>query len=350
MIAVQPFNIGVIDTHRCFYLLKNISNIDELQLIHETPGGFVEVDFVDVFKMNNNSIVVAWKKPLELAPMHNLLAISGSTVEVVNTATLERVIDIYDRPVDAQVGTFIFVNSDMLLDPNIDWRCDNGKFGPAPFQSVGRVIEQLSDISVYEPVLSVNGVGHLIYIEGVAKQGLANDFLSTGTMPTVGRTLWETLKLVREWAIVNQPPFNNQEAVSHKANLFIKNLGFTEQELSVIDNQIPMQISNYLMGDTNARQRPSGILPITDDIKNMLFKRMSSGILSALEYLSPGMWNIEELLSAEKIKLAADLQRLENMQLIPGAESPYNQSVWAMRQRFFDNKQLIIDKVENNAL
>jgi hypothetical protein len=277
--------------------------------------------------------------------MHNLVAVHGQTTENINLVPLERVIDIYDRPVDAQTGTFIFTNSDMILAPSQDWRCDNGKFGPKPFQDV-KIIDQLSEILVYEPVLSANGVGHLIYIEGVAKQDVANQELSHGEMPTTGRTLWETLKLIREWAIVNQEPFNNTEAVAHKAKTFIDELKLTETEQDVIDQQIPMQIANYLMGNTNARQRPDGVLPITDDVKHLLFSRLASCSVSALEYLNPGMWDLEELLSKEQEQLVIDEQIFEMLKQTFEADRP----VIAIQHRVFANKRLILDKVSNNAL
>jgi hypothetical protein len=345
MIAVQPFNLEVIKTYKCFYLLRHISNATELQIIHNTPAGYIDTNVVDAFSMPNGKILIAWKFPLNVVSMHNLSAIHKTTVENINFLPLERVIDIYDRPVDAQTGTFIFTNSDMILAPNHDWRCDNGKFGPKPFQDV-KIIDQLSEILVYEPVLSVNGAGHLIYIEGVSKQDVANHHLSQGEMPTTGRTLWETLKLIREWAIVNQEPFNNTEAVAHKAHQFIQALKLTEQELAVIDQQIPMQIASYLMGDTNARQRPDGVLPITDDVKDLLFSRLASCSVSALEYMNPGMWDLRELLHAEQEQLLIDEQVFEVMK----RNFEPNRPVIAIQHRVFANKRLILDKVAAGQL
>ena len=342
MIAVQPFNVEVIKTHKCFYLLRHISNATELQIVHNTPAGHIDTNVADAFSMPNDKILIAWKNPLSVSPMHNLTAINGSSTENINLISLERVIDIYDRPVNAQTGTFIFTNSDMIIAPNLDWRCDNGKFGPKPFQDV-KIIDQLSEVLVYEPVLSINGAGHLIYIEGVAKQDIANYHLSQGEMPTTGRTLWETLKLIREWAIVNQEPFNNTEAVAYKAKTFIDELKLTETEKTVIDQQIPMQIANYLMGNTNARQRPDGVLPITDDVKQLLFSRLASCSVSALEYMNPGMWDLQELLELENDELLQDI-RLFYMNHQYGTPYHGNQT------RMLNNKKLILDKVDSSSL
>lgn len=345
MITVQPFSIEVIKTHKCFYLLRYITNATELQILHNTPAGHVPTDVADAFSMPNGVIIVAWKAPLNIAPMHNLVAVYGQTTENINLMPLERVIDIYDRPVDAQTGTFTFTNSDMILAPNLDWRCDNGKFGPRSFHPT-TIIDSLPQIVMYEPMLSVNGVGHVIYIEGIGKETLADHHLNNDEYPVTGRTFWETLKLIREWAIVNLPPFNNTDAVSLKARLFLKELQLTDAELAVIDSQIPMQIANYLSGSTNARQRPGGVLPITDDVKNIMFSRLASGSVSALEYMNPGMWNIEELVHVERTQLDTDRILFEMLKQTMEPDRP----VIAIQHRFFDNKQLILDKVQNNSL
>jgi hypothetical protein len=345
MITVQPFTLEVIKTHKCFYLLRHITDATELQILHNTPAGHIETDVADAFSMPNGAIIIAWKHPFLYSTMHNVVAISEQTVENINLTALERVIDIYDRPVDAQLGVFTFTNSDMILAPNLDWRCDNGKFGPRSFHPV-TIIDDLPQIVIYEPVLSINGVGHIIYIEGVGKQTLANHHINEDSHPVTGRTLWEALKLIREWAIVNKEPFNNTEPVAHKASQFINELQLSDTELAVIDQQIPMQIANYLTGSTNARQRPDGVLPITDDVKNLLFSRLASGSVAALEYLNPGMWNLEELLVAEKEQLLVDISILFTS-TPPGMDQS---SPTLINTRYLNNKKLILDRISANQL
>lgn len=345
MITIQPFSLEVIKTHKCFYLLKNISNAQQIELLHNTPAGHIETDVADAFSMPNDRIIVAWKHHLNMTAMHNLVAVADGKAENVNLTPLERVIDIYDRPVDAQTGTFTFTNSDMILAPNLDWRCDNGKFGPRSFHPI-TIIDNLPQIVMYEPILSVNGVGHVIYIEGIGKQTLADHHLNNDEYPVTGRTLWETLKLIREWAIVNLPPFNNTDATSLKARLFLKELQLTDAELAVIDSQIPMQIANYLTGSTNARQRPNGVLPITDGVKDLLFRRLASGSVAALEYLNPGMWNLEELVIKEQEQLVIDEQIFEMLKQTFEPDRP----VIAIQHRFFNNKRAILDKVATGQL
>lgn len=353
MITIKPFDINVVKTHKGFFRLGAVDNETEIQILHNTPAGYIETDIADAFRMSDGVVVVAWKAHMPVTPMHNLVAVVGSKTKVINLTPLERIIDIYDNPVDAQFGTFIFTNSDMILAPKLDWRCDSGQFGPFPFSNQDNVldgedgvIEGPSKMVVYEPIISVNGCGHIIYIEGEGKQDLANLYLNNAEVPVTTRTLWESLKLVREWAIVNQEPFNNAEAVSLKARLFMDELGFSSHELSTIDSQVHMQVANYLLGNTNARNRPDGVFSITNDVKHILFNRLASGSVSALEYLNPGMWNLQELLQAEKEQIVIDRFLFENIK----KDMDPNKPAIAIQNRFFANKQLILDKIENNAL
>jgi len=346
MINVQEFNLDVIKEYKCFYLLKNISNISEIEILHNTPSGYVEKDTCSAFYMPNGRIIIAWKDPLHFAPMHNFIARNGSVDEVINSAVLERIIDIYNKPVNSSSGMFIFSNSEPVVDSNTEWRCDSTRFGPSRFPDALRVDVQLSDIVVYEPIFSINGVGHIIYIESKSHQSIAQGYMSNGSIPTSGRTIWEVLKLINEWSIVNQEPFNNNEDIAKKAYNFIKGLKLSEEELEIINSQVPMQISNYILGNQNARQRPENILEINESIKKIVFSRVASCSLSALEYMNPGMWNIEELLSYEINQLDIDKKKLEIF------KQKNNVSALAVstQNNIFLKKQEIFNKISNNEL
>lgn len=344
MISVQPYTDEVINNYRGFFLLRSIEDVSEIKIVHHTPAGYIETDVADAFLMPNKKVLIAWRPPLHLSPMHNLVAISGQTTEIINLFPLERAIDIYDRPVDAQAGVFTFTSSDMIIAPNLDWRCDNGKFGPRSFLPI-TIIDELPQIVMYEPILSINGVGHLIYMEGVGKQTLADEHLNNDLFPVTGRTLWEALKLIREWSIVKAPPFNNTDSAALKAFQFMDQLKFTEQELLSIDSQVPMQIANYLTGNLEARKRPANILPLNNEVKNMVFRRLASSSISALEYLNSGMVDLNEVLLTEKQTLDRDVAMFsaskngnEHMPFVP------------MYERFLLNKQTILDKVAAGQL
>lgn len=340
---VQEFNLNILKTNQCFYLLQNISNVNEIEILHNTPSGLVDFDYISLFSMPNGKIIAAWQNSLYLAPYYNLVARSGSITEIIPTSTVERVIELYDRQTTSNLGVFSFANSVVVLEPNIDWRCDSGKFGPSAFQQNMRLVENLSDIVIYEPIFSVNGSAHIVYLQTKTNGHLADENLNNAEKPLIGRSFWECLKVVREWSIVNAEPFNNSETIADKAGQFMAQLNFSEQELSHIDSQVPMQIAKYLMGDENARQRPLDLLEINTDIRNLLFRRLASGTVSLLETLNPGMWNIEELIETENSLVDERIVNFNKMV----QERDFPQIAIEMQNKVFNNTKEILRQISN---
>lgn len=340
---VEQFNLDVLKKYQCFYLLQNISNVSEVEILHNTPSGLIEFDYMSLFSMPNGRVIAAWQNSIHLTPYYNLVARSGSTTEIIPTSTIERVVELYDRQTTSDAGVFSFANSVVVLEPNIDWRCDSGKFGPSAFQQNMRLVENLSDIVIYEPIFSVNGSAHIVYLQTKTNGHLANENLNNAEKPVIGRSFWECLKVVREWSIVNAEPFNNKEEIAEKAGQFMTQLNFSEQELSHIDTQVPMQIAKYIMGDENARQRPLDLLEINTDIRNLLFRRLASGTVSLLETLNPGMWNIEELLEVEN---SISEERIINFNKA-AEEKGFQQTFIDLQSKIFNNTKEILRQISN---
>lgn len=343
MKQVQEFTIEVVSDYECFYLLKNITDSDSIGIFHNTPSGEIPIDTLMPFLMPNGKILLAWNDLLPTSSMHNFIARSNDVSEIVNLSPLEKIIDIYDRPADSADGVFSFSNSKEIIAPGTDWRCDNGIYGPRPFNQNMMIINQLSDIEIFETVLSINGVSHISYLQVKNKTNLADEYFQNGEIPNVGRTFWEILKIIREWAIVNEEPFNNNEEISVKAKKMIDALNLSQEELGFIDEQTPMQVANYISGNLNARQRPEGISDINDNIKRILFSRMASGTVSALEYLNPGIWDLQQLVEIEKNKMLNDVAYFLKA-------VPYGIPAHTNRSRLLTNKNTIITKIENNTL
>lgn len=343
MKQVQEFTIEVVSNYECFYLLKNITDSDSIGIFHNTPSGEIPIDTLMPFLMPNGKILLAWNDLLPTSSMHNFIARSNDVSEIVNLSPLEKIIDIYDRPADSSDGVFSFSNSKEIIAPGTDWRCDNGIYGPRPFNQNMMIISQLSDIEIFETVISINGISHISYLQVKNKTNRSNEYFQNGEIPNAGRTFWEILKIIREWAIVNEEPFNNNEEISIKAKKMIDGLNLSQEELGCIDEQTPMQVANYVSGSLNARQRPEGISDINDNIKRILFSRMASGTVSALEYLNPGIWDLQQLVEIEKNKMLNDIAYFLKA-------VPYGIPAHTNRSRLLTNKNTIITKIENNTL
>jgi hypothetical protein len=366
MIQVQPFNVDVLSTHKCFFLLSHLpKNSSEIDVWIQTPIGYESVDFVDVFSMKDGSLLAAWKHPLQKLGLQNLVAFANGVTQVLNLYPIERIIDLYDRPVDSSSGTFNFTQS-RIID-GADWRCDNGYYGAGPFagELTKPVISSLDEIIAYESFMSVAGVGHIIYMESSGKQELAVEKLNNSVIPITGRTLQEVLRLIYEWSVLANEPFNSTDDAAVVAKKYVEEMKFTDEEIEVLKNLPPMQISNFISGSTEARVRPSNIPPLSSDVAEILFKRMASSALSFIVSRNPEIWDIDEVMNRELTELEEGIKKFRDYYGVPDyveitdtsrvidfaeIQAPKQLSYVHNQLRNFNNKKLILKKVSDNAL
>ena len=318
MITVKPFSIEILSEYKAFFLLDQLpKGADSVDVWVKTPVGKESVDFVDVFQMKDGSLLAAWKHPYQKLPLHNLEVFCNGNVQILNLYTVERIIDIYDRPVDADMGTFIFCPSTII--PSGDWRCDQSMYGPKKFdnETVSRVIENAGQIVYYESFLNVNGVGHVMYLESSGKSELANEKLNNSVVPATGRTLQECLRLIYEWSVLAQEPFNSKEEAPLCSYDFVKSLKLSDQELATIESLTPMQVSKFISGSNTARLRDMDINPLSEDVANIVFKRMAASSLSFIVSLNPGIWELGEVIQEEHKQLASGIERFRDYYQLP---------------------------------
>lgn len=370
MIEVKPFTTDVLSTHKMFYVLDMIpKNAENADVWIQTPVGLESVDFVDLYSIHDGTIVAAWKHPLQKLSLHNLTVFCDGITQTLNLYPIERIIDIYDRPVDAEFGTFILAKSRPIGGG--DWRCDKGMYGPGPFEqeNVERVITDISQVVVYEPFLSINGIAHLIYLESNSKSALANEKLNNSFAPLTGRTIQETLRLIYEWSVLCDEPFNSSEEIALTAKSFLGGLRLSPQEMAALRALPPMQVANYILGSDSARVRPNNIPSLSSEVKNIVFKRMASSSFSAVLKIH-GIENTYGSIEIEKAELLNGISRFREYYNIPAeisindemdimnhcAQSVVNgeiveQQAYVFNQlRLFKHKQLILDKVDNNEI
>lgn len=367
MITVKPFTLEVLSTHKGFFLLDKLpKHATEVDVWVQTPTGNESVDFVDVFKMNDGSLLAAWKHPFEKLPLHNLQVFCAGEVQVLNLYTVERIIEIYDRPTNAEFGTFVFCPSKLI--PDGDWRCDKGIYGPRPFpkETMGNAIDEVGQIVFYEPFLNVNSVGHIIYLESSVKSELAIEKLNNSVVPVTGRTLQECLRLVYEWSVLAKDPFNSDEEAATCALKFVESLGFTQTELNTIENLTPMQVSKFVNGSETARLRDMDILPLSKEVKDIVFSRMAASTLSFIVSLNPAIYDISEIIEEEMKQLDLGIERFNEFYAIPEGwsfdnpdryvehcELYFNPTIGAYvrnQVRLFNNKTELLKQTLNGLL
>jgi hypothetical protein len=341
MIQTQPFTTDILSTHRGFFILDKLpKNATEVDVWIQTPTGNESVDFIDVFVLQNGTLLAAWVHPFLKLPLHNLTVFCDGAVQVLNLCPIERIIDIYDRPLDASLGTFSFAKS-IPIDGG-DWRCHRGMYGPWQFTDDNHqiVIDEVTQIVIYESLLNLNNAGYLVYVEATGKTQLANEKVNNSIAPVTGRTLQETMRLIYEWSVLAEDPFNSTDDAAVAAKTFLDFLGFTTEERTALASLPPMQISNYLAGSETARVRPSNIPALDNAIKTMVFKRMASSSLSALFKIHSieDTYGLKEL---EQTELDAGIQRFEDYYSEP--VSAANKPFYDNQVRFFRNKQTVLN-------
>lgn len=315
----------LISTYKCFYLLNQLKPAVKYSTYVVTPEGKVTINFVDVVNVDG-VLLACWKEPFEVLPYQNVIVSDGTNEQTVNLTYIERVIDTYDRPPSADIGTFVFMNS--IPIPSNGWRCDQGKYGGMFFNVPDIPFTEAAEIKHYDVLLPYNGVAQIVYSEGKVRQNLSDYLVDSDEVPATTRTLAELLRLIYEWSEVHKEPFNNDDLISHKAHLFIELMNLSDSEKSLFETQTPMQVSNYLMGNNDARKRPSNTSPTTDGFMKVLFKRMSCSSLSALAQLHGLPWDTEELVALEKQTLSSGIERFKNFYEVDTSVDILNDGNW----------------------
>lgn len=371
MITVRPFTMSVLDKAKQFFALRTIAS-DTLEIVRRTPAGDDPFTDADVWRMDNGQLVVSFNHPFYYVRNLVLIAKSEGVEEIINLEHFERIIEFYDRSPDvntSEVGVFVFCKSEPIYDPALEWRCDNTLYGARAYDTPSvknpQLVSSVDDIIMYEPVLTVPALGHLIYIHFHNDEVLRRDFVDNAELPMSAYTLSEMFKVLHEWATVADAPFNNTDPISSDARGFLDAIGFDE---SLIEGQVDMQIASYLKGKTNARLRPTGVLPASPELLHFVRQRMSFSSLSALSLVHPGLADTAQVLKEEQRQLyigihkfrefykigleipLTDVDRIVEqaikIKVLEGVHAPYVYN----QLRMFRNKREVLDRVADARL
>ena len=299
---MKPFTLEVIKDYKLFYILKKLNgNAPRIVLSHQQSHTNAVVTGYETFRMADNSVLVAFDNQFMRASDYNYVASDGRTEEIVPVQSFERISKHYKLgPEIHTTGSFVFTDSTINRLAVQDWRCDNQKFGPKTFAAVSEegplLTTGIENIDVYEPILSVVGAGHIVYIKQKVRTENADEILNNSYMPFACYTLAEAVKLTLEWAAMNNETFANYEEIAIKARKFVEHLELSE--LSVA-NQPDMQVFEFLKGNPNARQRPDGVQSMSDELDTFIKNNISYSTFSKLLALHPTAWNFNEALTYE---------------------------------------------------
>ena len=69
MIKTQPFSTGILSIYRGFFVLDKLPKFaTEIDVWIQTPSGNESVDFVDVFVLQDGTLLAAWVHPFQKLP------------------------------------------------------------------------------------------------------------------------------------------------------------------------------------------------------------------------------------------------------------------------------------------
>lgn len=310
---IEPFSLDVVNKYNMFFMLQKLNATSTIDLYYQEVNNNVPFEDCALFEMTNGQVLVAFPEYFTHISKHNLIATDGVVTEIVSLQIFERIYKYYKHGVDnVDAGGFTFMNSAPVPSFENQWRCDAGLYGVELFadpfgDTVIDIPDEADQLLVYEPILSINGVAHLIYSE---RKNKSNKFIlmNNSVTPFATYSLGEALKLILEWSQVSQEPFNNTESVATKAFEFTQRLGI---EGTIVSNQPDMQIFEYLKGNPTARVRPDNVQPLLSVADTFIKKNVAHSCLSSVIAVNPDAANITAVKQAEQQKLSKDLENLQ---------------------------------------
>ena len=307
--TLPDFTPVSVQSDKMFYILDAIE-ADDLTLVRRTPAGDEAFTEFTAHRLANGQILLAFPEHFRLLAKGNLVALAGDREEIVNLNLYERLRPHYDLGTSMPTGDkggFMFLDSQPIHDPRDEWRCDTTSYGPqkylSPDEERRALIWELGHIKTYEPVLSVNGVAHLVYLQRDDDEDARDHVVNRDPVPFCGVTLSEAMKLVHEWATVSEPPFSSTEEIAQDAREFLVALGFYP---GLVGNQAEMQVARYLQGHNDARRRPSNPQDNTDELRLFLKKRVAHGSLAGALSLYPGSGDIAQAMEIDLANVESD--------------------------------------------
>lgn len=172
-------------------------------------------------------------------------------------------------------GLFAIVGAKLINDSEAADRCDFNNWGPiAPRnneddlnKSMGTVLfSSLAEIDKFEILYSLPPYGYIIYLK--LKDDETNDKIKSQELPFAANSFAELIRLMVEWSVVSQEPFNNTDKCGEISTALLLDMNVPEDLIQhILDTYPPMQISKYLMGNENARLQNAGIFEIDSQLK-----------------------------------------------------------------------------------
>lgn len=303
--------------------MKNISEIDltkyrtfaytdlegDFDIYVKTLGGDVKVESgFEIFSVESGSIVAF--DHLCVYGFHDCILKQNNNIRHIELTEYENMKYVLEEKPEYKFAFYIFTKSgevpaSSLFHPDAKFknteieqstfkRCDFGKYGGIAFE-YGRNPYNIAKVF---NLLNLSGVGHIVRLEVLDDWYKDTD---THGKYTAALTVSGMLKLIDDWAYVNQPPFNNNEEISNTARMYIDSLGIPKDVMDEIRTLQPQSVMEYYLSGGEDRYFISEEkLEMPPKLKNFILSKCRYKSLNSLKMNHPNNINIpQEILDKE---------------------------------------------------
>lgn len=174
-------------------------------------------------------------------------------------------------------GLFVLCASELIDDqPYVNQeRCDSKRYGIVPLNKTPGFnyitnsqdlfpIKDIKKVEVYDILYQEDGVGAIAFLKfnDLELQEKILNYEVAG----VCKTFFGLLKLMMEWRVVKNPPFNNDEQIATIAQKLLISMQIPQVILSEIWNTHPdMHVFRFLKGQSSARNPEYSDIKISYD-------------------------------------------------------------------------------------
>jgi hypothetical protein len=277
------YNINNLSNTKLFYMLDSITD-DSVKLFRRTPAGDEEFNEYELRRMPDGRLLIGFYSYWRNRTIHSLVAKCGSQEEFVNVQPFERIVPYWNTGISFDdKGVFCFLDSQPIHDPRDEWRCDTTSYGPIKYLGKNEqprlVLYELSQIKIYEPIISIGGIGNIVYLHLNDDENIRDNIVNTEEIPAFTVTLSEMFRLLTEWATLAEAPFNSTDPIVLDAKEFLNQVGF---DGSLVADQTNMQVAQYFLGNTDARRRPADVVDNNQGLLRFVKSKMAHMSLANL--------------------------------------------------------------------
>lgn len=267
-----------------FYAFTSIEKPFDLSV--RIDSGYASISNYDLFDIESGTVIAL--KGEDIKGFHDI-KISGNQTDYIQTNDIKLLQSVLNEEQIPGYNFYVFCDSTIMntqyqLDER--WfgedrssfiRCDYQKLGASAFYPAVSVY----DITKVFNLLNVTGVGHIVRFE------TSNDRnMNPGTQSdyTAAKTLAGIFKLISEWGIVSKEPFNNQEDIAIKANLFIDNLNLGDKIWNDIYSATgDLPLAQYIRGSVERSPELEDISVAPESLKDYLKSHCVYQTLASLD-------------------------------------------------------------------